>query len=339
MATDTRSVFGEVDSDIAIRWRHERPEGRLRNPADDDGAQARWASGIQQWPANGDLSPVGTSEDNQYGAHAGLFYQCSGYQRDIASISRTSNQVALVVTNHIDVNYKVGEKITVSGIAAPHDAFNGDFTLSGIEEVYNPIFGTSRKIKLLYTQNNPVDDSVTAPSGMSLGLVKTTIVPKPAFWAYRNLASNKGFIVDLGQYGTNDVLTPASGKYPLSGVAVGVRERAHVGSIEVLTSMTCTDERSRPERVAARFIGAAVTPVVVTLNPESPSLATEMDARQRTQRSPSRFGIRTRDLADRVPFGSPSRAMEASRTARAHVAEAMGVQHSREATGSGGSVD
>lgn len=234
-----------------------------------------WVSGIQWWPANGDLSPVGTSEDNQYGAHAGLFYQSSGYQRDIASITRSGNQVALVVTNHIDVNYKVGDRVTVSGIAAPHDSFNGDFVLSGIEEIYNPIFGTSRKIKLLYTQNNPVDDSVTAPSGMSLGLVKTTIVPKPAFWAYRNLASNKGFIVDLGQYGTNDVLTPASGKYPLSGVAVGLRERANVGSIEVLTSMTCTDERSRPDHVAARLIGATVTPVVVTVNPESPSLATE----------------------------------------------------------------
>lgn len=233
-----------------------------------------WVSALQWWPANGDLNPVGQLEDNQYGAHSGLFYYVSGYQRDIASISRSSNVVSLFVTNHVDVTFKVGDKITVEGLAAPHASFNGEFVVSGIEEVYSPIFGTSKKTKLIYSQTGP-DESATAPSGSVLGVVKATIQPKPAFWAYRNLASNKGFIVDLGTYDTKDVFTPASGKYSVQSVLVGLKDRARVGSIKVFTSMTCTDQRSRPDKVAARFIGATTSPFVVTTNPLSPSLVTE----------------------------------------------------------------
>ena len=235
-----------------------------------------WVRSVQWWPSDGDLAPVGEKEDDQYGPHGGLFYHMRSQQRDIAGISRVNGKVTLQVTNHIDVAFAVGDKITVSGIPAPHDSFNGDFVVSGIEEVFSPIFNSSKKVKITYAQDGKGNASAAAPDGKPIGVVKSRVVPKPVYWAYRNLASNRGIFLDLCGYDSESRIVPEAGRYSIASVSLGVLDRSRIASVRVLTSLTATDASSRPDRVAARHIGSAgATPMVVRVDSASRALKTE----------------------------------------------------------------
>ncbi len=87
---------------------------------------------------------------------------------------------------------------------------------------------------------------------------------------------DKGFLIDLATYDSQDNLIPESGSYPVKNIVVGVQDRSRVASIRVLTSLTATDDVSRPSKVAARHIGQAGTaPFVVDVATISASLKTE----------------------------------------------------------------
>lgn len=114
------------------------------------------------------------------------------------------------------------------------------------------------------------------PFGSHEGIFYRTGDPKPFYYAYKNIARNKGILIDLGQYDSNSVLTPASGTYSIKQVIVGAQDRSRISSIRVLTSTTNTDSASKPAKVAARLIGQASTPpFVVTVNTASPNLKRE----------------------------------------------------------------
>lgn len=249
-----------------------------------------WVRSVQWWPSDGDLAAVGEQEDDQYGSHGGLFYHMPGAQRDIVSISRVNKKVTLQVLNHVDVAFDVGDKITVSGIEAPYDSFNGDFVVSGLEEVYSPIFQTSKKIRITYNQDVAANDSAGSPTGATIGIVKSRVEPKPIYYAYRNLASNKGILMDLCSYDSSSNIVPASGKYAIKSVTLGAQDRSRIRSVRLLTSLTATDASSRPDRVAARHIGqAGAAPIVVRVTQESPSLVSEQWTMAAT--SPTSFTV------------------------------------------------
>ncbi len=114
------------------------------------------------------------------------------------------------------------------------------------------------------------------PFGSHEGIFYSTGDPKPFYYAFKNIARNKGVLIDLGQYDSNSQLTPASGTYPVRWVVVGAQDRSKISAIRVLTSKTNTDSASKPARVAARLIGTAGTPpFVVQVNTASPNLKRE----------------------------------------------------------------
>jgi len=100
--------------------------------------------------------------------------------------------------------------------------------------------------------------------------------PKPVFYAYRTAATNKGILLDLAGYDAQGNRIPAGGSYQIASVSVGVQDRSALQRIRVLTSLTATDARSRPTRVAARHIGQAGAPAfAISVNSASPDLRTE----------------------------------------------------------------
>lgn len=235
-----------------------------------------WVKSVQWWPGEGDLADVGEHEDDQYGSHAGLFYFVPGRQRDIAGISRTGGKVAIQVTNHTDLTYRVGDRFVVSEVLPPNASFNAEFTVEELQSVYNPLFGTSKVTKIICTQNGLPDASTSAPSGLKVGIIRPVVEPKPVFYALRNLACNKGILMDLGSYDSESKLTPAGGSFPVTSVRLGLRDVSELAEVSVFTSLTCTDDRSRPSKVAAAYRGVAgQKAVVVNLNPASPALRTE----------------------------------------------------------------
>ncbi|MCC6483550.1 MAG: hypothetical protein IT209_01780 [Armatimonadetes bacterium] len=108
------------------------------------------------------------------------------------------------------------------------------------------------------------------------GLFYSSGAPKPVFWSMKNLASNRGVLMDLGSYDANNNLTPASGHYTVNKVVLGVQDRSAVASVNVLTSLTNTDDSSKPAVVAAAFSGqSGGQAFTVNVNTTSSGLKTE----------------------------------------------------------------
>ncbi len=235
-----------------------------------------WVKSVQWWPGEGDLADVGLVEDNEHGYHGGLFYRITGRQRDISKLARVNGRVSIEVAHHIDLTYRVGDRIVVSGVTEPDVWFNGTFTVEALESVYNPLFGTSKLIRIITSQSGKPDGSAVAPYEGKLGIVRPYVEPKPIFYAFRNLASNRGILMDLCSYDADSQIIPAEGTYPVSSVRLGVRDRSEIAEVTVLTSRTCTDDSSRPARVAAGYQGyAGQRAAAVQLNTSAPGFCNE----------------------------------------------------------------
>ncbi len=235
-----------------------------------------WVKSVQWWPGEGDLADVGMVEDNEHGYHGGLFYRITGRQRDISKLARVNGRVSIEAAHHIDLTYRVGDRIVVSGVTEPDVWFNGTFTIEALESVYNPLFGTSKIIRIITSQSGKPDAAAEAPYEGKLGIVRPYVEPKPIFYAFRNLASNRGILMDLCDYGADTQIIPPEGSHLLNSVRLGVRDRSEIAEVTVRASLTCTDESAKPSRVAAVYTGYAGQKVtVVHLNPAAPALCSE----------------------------------------------------------------
>lgn len=100
--------------------------------------------------------------------------------------------------------------------------------------------------------------------------------PKPIYYTYRNIARNKGVIVDLVSYDSGDEPLPAARTQQVSRIEVGVLDRAKLASLRVLSSLTNTDDRALPTKMAACFYGAAgLLPMLVNIDVNNEFLQTE----------------------------------------------------------------
>lgn len=123
---------------------------------------------------------------------------------------------------------------------------------------------------------NPVGTKEDDIYGSHAGLFYSTGKPKPIFWVYRNVASNKGVLFDLVSYDQYSNPIPASARYTINKVVIGAQDRSKIASVQVLTSLTATDDSCKPDTVAARFIGQANAGVfTVAVNTASSALVTE----------------------------------------------------------------
>ncbi|MCC6485818.1 MAG: DUF11 domain-containing protein [Armatimonadetes bacterium] len=123
----------------------------------------------------------------------------------------------------------------------------------------------------------PVGEREDDIFGSHAGLFYSTGQPKPSYWMYKNLATNKGLIMDLVNYDDQSNPQPASRAYNVKKVIIGSKDRSQISSIRVLTSLTATDDSSRPNSVAARFSGSlTVDPIRISVSLGSPALRTEV---------------------------------------------------------------
>lgn len=112
--------------------------------------------------------------------------------------------------------------------------------------------------------------------GAHEGLFYSTGQPKPIYWLFKAMASNRGVLLDLVNYDGSGNPVPAKGRHTLSKIRVGAQDRSRIANIKVYTSLTGTDASCKPALVAARHIGGAGTaPLKVTVNSNSASLKTE----------------------------------------------------------------
>lgn len=127
-------------------------------------------------------------------------------------------------------------------------------------------------------------------SGGHDGLLYEDGTIKPVYWTYRAAAVNKGILLDLVNYGSDDVPDPVTMRHNLNRIVIGARDRANVAAVKVYTSLTATADDSRPPKVVARHLGQAGTaPFVVNVAAASQQLKTEKWTL--TAISPTQFSV------------------------------------------------
>lgn len=123
----------------------------------------------------------------------------------------------------------------------------------------------------------PVGEREDDIFGSHAGIFYSTGQPKPSYWMYKNLATNKGFLIDLVNYDEQSNPVPASRQFPVKKVIIGSRDRSQISSIKVLTSLSATDDSAKPNSVAARCLGSVTASAIrVSVSIDSPALRTEV---------------------------------------------------------------
>ncbi len=230
---------------------------------------------FQWWPFV-DEKEIGDYEftpEGPNGYHRGLLYKYpQGYinkiQRTKIPNSDNEYEVNLWLTDKsakpspdsVGKYFKEGEKIIVSEIPdttiidddtiEKAENLNGSWTLLN-KDLDNNQVKLTFKMKFLTTDQNDYSISHNKTK-FDIGNVQTS-PEKPMYYAMSNLANNKGIIMDLVSYDSNNNPTPSEKNYTLDKIKLFVKDLANLKNVKIFSSLTNTSSESTPFKTAATY--------------------------------------------------------------------------------------
>ncbi len=263
----TTAIFGEIGTDAGIygggMGLNIRKQAEYAFRLFAMARQLGFVRHFNWWPGEGDQQECGVAEHDQHGPHMGMFLkpgriiEGNNKPTDTPLEYIECNGATLAMATRYDLSCYVlpGEQVELHGFTL-NSELNGVYTITSTGTFYG-------KSRMLYC-DAPEGAKPYGPDKNdreTMGAIKYITEYKPVFYQYKHTINNKGVILDLITYDSNNVEIPSSRLQEVDSVKVGVQDKAKLSSITVKTSISGTDDSCIPSYLSMGVSGPSWAPI------------------------------------------------------------------------------